>query len=540
MKGVKTKPTVVVEDGSPGISLVNNVEVREPQQKLSLSGILSIAIPPLADKSRSDCSPVEGKKPQQSKGKTFGKSRLASISSRSSFGDQYSKRRLADFNTLTDLQRHLFLLQQGASPYSNTLPLTWERVKQILFEHGEITLDDLNSPEGTEWIKKLYDDTRQAVQAFFTSKNEPIDKRDWTILYTEGFNVFDKAPNTKYWKHYKDSIVQPVNSAADSAQHRADTEATHVEESVIGGLPCREEYIGGPIRNNVAGTPSELNAASPSIDFKWHSPDDEEELPGGPSIDQLMQTLENRTPLFEAIMNTQESDNELDELLRPFQEHLSKGTTTSNIDTNHLSADFMSSLPTMRNASEIDLLSASHIPSTGFESSTPTLQLRSEGNGQNVTTSVNSIEHGLQYEQSLAPLATVVSPSDLMITPDPRTATTPTPKLKTTKRKRRGRNEDETVRVREDSPGKSHQVKKQVANNPRSPGTDVPKENQQAEGAVDYSSDVDLRSPQARRRLRVVNSQQMGRVLFGHEDNVSTPLHHSLFGGPLGQISPES
>ena len=86
-----------------------------------------------------------------------------------------------------------------------------------------------------------------------------------------------------------------------------------------------------------------------------------------------------------------------------------------------------------------------------------------------------------------------------------------------------------SVSVHEDTPGGTPRIRHIIANNPPSPGTDIPKENLQNENEAEHSSQVSVsvRTPQAPR--------------FRWGTAASSPFRfRSLFGGPAGPRSSPS
>ena len=146
-----------------------------------------------------------------------------------------------DWDDLQPIDHLMFLLQRGASAQGNTLPRTWSYVKQALFNEGLLTLDEVNSDEATEWLKARYESVRIGVQLFFKAKPEPTDKKDWSVRYTEGFDVYLSARGSKYWKHQIDSIARPSSTKTDTGPQQG-FETENGMESETESLVTEQEH----------------------------------------------------------------------------------------------------------------------------------------------------------------------------------------------------------------------------------------------------------------------------------------------------------
>ncbi|KAL8958946.1 MAG: hypothetical protein Q9183_005733 [Haloplaca sp. 2 TL-2023] len=55
---------------------------------------------------------------------------------------------------------------------------------------------------------------RQSVQNYFDAEPEPSKPENITMRYAEGFDVYDYEPGARYWRHSIDSVVQPEDITA--------------------------------------------------------------------------------------------------------------------------------------------------------------------------------------------------------------------------------------------------------------------------------------------------------------------------------------
>ena len=122
---------------------------------------------------------------------------------------------MLDWDLLHDIDRFIYRQQKGAPSGGSTLPIGWEKLKHELFETGLITLDELNSLEATVAIKESYEHVRLGVNKFFGAEAEATDKREWTVFYAEGLDVYDLNPGSKYFGHQRLSIAHAQRTRAN-------------------------------------------------------------------------------------------------------------------------------------------------------------------------------------------------------------------------------------------------------------------------------------------------------------------------------------
>lgn len=121
-----------------------------------------------------------------------------------------------EWSAIEEIDRRVYLLQKGAPLHGNTLPQDWTHdvVKKAL--SNEDTFDEFDSGEGIELLKTRYESVRLGLQKFFGSKLEPVNKNDWTIFRTEGFDVYDTKRGKKYWRHLRNSIMEGAKTSSGS------------------------------------------------------------------------------------------------------------------------------------------------------------------------------------------------------------------------------------------------------------------------------------------------------------------------------------
>lgn len=421
------------------------------------------------------------------------------------------------------MDRSVYLLRKGAPLHGNTLPQDWthDAVKKVLFDEGVITLDELNSREGTELLKTRHESVRLGLQIFFGSKPEPVDKRDWTLSKIEGFDVYDMKRGSKYWKHRKNSIVEKTKTssrfnilgfAAETANNVTRNNNQEAADSISEDRDRMEATTPTSMRDvKIRGTSiskSSLNwPPAVKVDNERTTFVDRED-DGELNENSLIESMrgEHVTP---SIM----SDAALEELLFPV-EQLLRGEPGQEVAAKMVWNDPRNSEP------------AGAAPARPNETSDKISSIASEATATDDTLS----NRGLAGVDPLRK-----EKMELGMNVDPRNRSgdskTPEKKVKTKKRKSRV---DVAIGIHEDLPGRTPLVKKIVSMNPASPGTDLPKENLEHDGPVEYSSQVEIQTPRTRRHHEAIGTPSTRRVRRLRSATTATLPYHSLFGGSPG------
>lgn len=420
-----------------------------------------------------------------------------------------------DFNCLSSFESRLYCLQHGAPARGDTLPHTWDYVKQKLLEGGDISAGILTSDVGTKLIEALYEKIRLGVEAFFGSKPEPADSRDWTLRHMEGLDVFDRKPKSKYWKHYDDCFYRPTVTSLAVPREVPNSEAakeTSGGKVVSHDLPPYDntsESISSPSKvgsYEVASQPTSPLHANGKLE---RTPSSGNRMVGEPYIDledededydQYEDDLE-RT-LVESMSDTIKlSDNlisspELSALMSPVKKHVidHEGTDPEGAIFRD-QYDLVEPQPVAHDRPAN--VSAQLAPSLleAFNHDKPT--------SGSVMEEFDLIHHLSRSQASTAIIKGRKGKADT----------------------------SQGVLIHEDSPGREMAVPKL-----KSPKTDLPKENLEVEEEPEYSSDIHIRTPTIRRQNANLITPPIARML--PENYTKTPHHPSLFGGPIGDLSP--
>ena len=473
-----------------------------PATKASFLEAVSVSIPSLQRKSAVKSSPA----PAQSRGKA--PSELLSPPPLSNLRNPHLGKISLDYNELEQFDQLIYSLQKGAPVHGNTLPLSWQTVKQTLFDRGEITLDELNSEEATRWLKLRYECLRLGIEAFFKSKPEKADKNDWTFCQYEGFDAFNKKPGRKYWKHHGHSIFRPSTTTINAYHHKlmevADTDDEKerrrgrgraipnnqvnalVDQPTLSAIDPSKlgDHItkkGGLTESsNYVGEEGLHEVKTPIIDLEdWMDEDS-----------TLVETMHG-----EQIVSTKGimSHEELVKAIPDFMNEPSNNLHVANV-----------TIPSKSNTNSDQPLNPHRTPNHGAPgSSSCTTQPSPPHAHSRGFQAVNKVIQGnLPNESNPHPIKRPKSTKR-------KTSTIPFP----------------SVSVHEDTPGSTPRIRHLIANNPPSPGTDLPKENLQNEAENSSQVSVSVRTPQAPRF---------------HWATATTSPFRSLFAGPPGPHSSPS
>lgn len=521
---------------------------------LTFSEIQAITIPPLSkSKQGKPSAPAKGKgRPTSPSRIGEGSARAAPVeaeaplqplpdmrsspsksSSSSKENPSYLRDRATfDFNDLSSFDSRLYRLQHGAPTHEKTLPKSWDYVKQILFDNGEITLDALYSDEGTKWIKARYEEIRLGVEACWASKPDPTDDRDWTQRHMEAFSVFDQKRGSKYWRHYEDNLNPTISTSRKELGQVAETD--NDEESFYESHDPHGFWLHRATDSGTSPWIVGADEVASGASLPFHTRDEEEISPkfedgnreqsyidlgdgdeGQSDVDPdrtLVESMRDAIQSSDPVISTQELTN----LLSPVTEYVVNDRVTTGDATGSVKDIVLS------DSASFEL---NRLPAEDDDPASPTLASpKSNVRKRGVLKSSPTLLEAFRYVKKTS--GTAIDQADL----SQHTNDLQAPGVAAWGQKRKSRNEQEVV-IHEDSPDRQA-----VAQNLKSPGTDLPKENLEAEGeAAESPSDILVRTPTTRRYREPVNTPPFARLAAGGNAK-TTPTHLPFFGGPSGQI----
>lgn len=110
-------------------------------------------------------------------------------------GNPFSKPVQQDWEAFEPFDRRIYVAQKGAPLTSNTLPLTWRKVANMLVKERYFTEEQFNTRRGIEALKERYEMVRVCMRDMFEAPEEPSDEEGFQVRYAEGFEVYDLQPS---------------------------------------------------------------------------------------------------------------------------------------------------------------------------------------------------------------------------------------------------------------------------------------------------------------------------------------------------------
>lgn len=426
------------------------------------------------------------------------------------------------WKSVSNLERLLYLLQKGAPADSATLPMSWYDEAQALQAASAIdgTSPGVGFDLQVEAVRDQYADLHHKLQEDFGADEEPSEMEDWTLHYAEDFDVYNLEMGDKYFKHRNNHVVQePFHRACDwiickpkaasrndiveNASDRsngtpkgtnADAEAQ--AESHDESRECMEDgHLSGesevPTANEEVGDlqyPEDLLARREASATGFEIADSEDDHRLGGSYNDAEGYL--RQSRGEQDDDHLADDNFEDELIAAMW---NSGTSLTGevMEIGELAPMFSSS--SGQNEDEDDELAAALIAEEGVMNSglMPIFSASSsqvEDEEVTVTDGMFSSSSGQVKDEdgelaagSIAEEATVTNGLVPIFSSSSGQAededSEPVVQKRPLNRRSRNRTTEASFSVHEDEPGSTPRIKRQIALNPRSPGTDIPKEN---------------------------------------------------------------
>lgn len=347
------------------------------------------------------------------------------------------------WRSLSEPDRIMYLLQKGASDRQSMLPHSWMDAALALrqrFELGDFS-DQNRATRWTESLQGRYAVVAQYLQDYFDVDPEPTAREDWTLYYAEDFDVYDYEPGDKYFLSRKDGIVQATQSYAAkdgaSGQKRHPANQKQSEET-----RSRPESVSDVAGNKADSTRDSAHASSSHrVSHRQRKPIEEMAHPDMDPNEQPFQTAQEYL--------------ESDEV---------QTTDGESVDEEGGNGGLLGSY----NDAEAYIRQAMG-PRDDYSST------QESPEGEDMVTMRDSIsaviDEMLDPNESALPF---LPPIEL----DVQSEDERNERRRKLNRRRKKRSKDgSTFSVHEDQPGNTPKIKRQIAMNPKSPGTDVPKEN---------------------------------------------------------------
>ena len=331
-----------------------------------------------------------------------------------------------------------------------------------------------------------------------------------TVSKTEGFDVYEMKSGSRYWRHQKDSVLKgttiytsPNIIEFTSERGNRNSEAT---DNISKGHDKSQARTPTSMQNvtNVEKMSSKPCLRLPTVLEDSDRGDDSERGAITETEDTLIESMRGEHVHF-SIM----SDAALDELLLPVEQYLGKEPSHEDA-ADVVSSDSKGSEPAGSVLANPNKAVSSVVP----EAKAVDLNVLSDCE----LTGAVRIKKGR-------------TTSGLLVSPRGKCDEPRTPKTDSKAKKRKSR-VDPAVTVHEDLPGRTPLIKKIVRMNPASPGTDIPKEDLEDGGSVEYSSQVERGMSQTRRHQEAIGTPSTRRVRRLGVATTATPPYRSLSSSP--------
>ena len=415
----------------------------------------------------------------------------------------YLDRTSLEWAEIQDIDRRIYLLQRGAPLDSNTSPKnpTYDSLKKLLFDEGAITLDEFSSGEGTELLKARYESVRLGLQKFFDSGPEPVNKKDWILSKFEGFDVYDWKRGSMYRKHQSDIIMKGIKTTSGPGISGSVTPTAQRATEVQNNGSTPEDYSRSEVEMPTRIKYRKSEETDPNTSCTDLLPASEAamkravivNLADDGELDRINETEEHLVESMRGghVSSSIMSDIALEELLFPDEvsdEEPYTNDTVGLVSEGSTNSEHPQEIPTQADKTCDELRNVDLGPKT-FDLDTSS----DRGFAERASFGKEETTSGLKFDGrdtlGKAPVPWVV--------------------IRTRKRKSRA---DTAISVHEDLPGRTPLVKKIVAMNPSSPGTDIPKENLEVDGLAEVSGQVEMGTPRPRRYHDAMGTRRVHRL----------------------------
>lgn len=372
--------------------------------------------------------------------------------------------------------RLLYNLQKGAPINSTAPPLSWhdatEELQAIL--GIDFTAFGVGHDGQVTAVRTHYADFHRRLQEDYGADQEPAEMGDWTLDYAEGFNVYDFEVGDKYFKSRSDRVVQepfyrayewiPCQPKAGS-QHGTVEAASHPSDHSDSSISTPNGT------NTVAETQADIhceNVKSRHTDGEnkeneeQNADEEPSDLPNqGLLSDEGESTAGPGTADSEDGHRLVSSYNDAEGYLRQSRGQYDNDLLVEENNEDELITIMRDSVNAIvqdvMGLGELAPMFSSSAGLNGADDVVPVSEATlEEVMGANGMVPMFSPSAGQNEDEDSEPVVVRKRPLN---------------------RRSRNRTSDTNFSVHEDEPGNTPRIKRQIAMNPRSPGTDIPKEN---------------------------------------------------------------
>ncbi|KAL8709921.1 MAG: hypothetical protein Q9220_005371 [cf. Caloplaca sp. 1 TL-2023] len=398
--------------------------------------------------------------------------------------------------------RVIYRIQKGAHPDGHTLPMNWPEALQVLRSAPWLFDTFEKVIQNPETLRERYTAIYQALHTQHDTRVEPSSREDWTLRYAEDFDVYDYEVGDKYFSHRSQSIVLPATS--EPVKDTIYSSPTQVSNGIL-------PNISAGLSNNIMGSQSRDDTASNSSSEK-DSQHGEVIKPEVPYVHNGEQDITNGLVIYESDGDSDVEDHDLNDSLNDAAAYVrqSMGRPENSSSHEDSEAEIIASMrnSTAANIEMIDLheLTPMFASSSGSANDKATNDKAEKQDGSSDRQLVTRIrKKAIQTaKETIANIEVVQRLSDgeddhksTKVDDETEEEEIQSPQGLTSHKHHDDDTESEEVEVRrpfrrrvnnrfttrstfslhEDEPGNTPRIKRMVARNPMSPGTDIPKEN---------------------------------------------------------------
>ena len=329
-------------------------------------------------------------------------------------------------------------------------------------------------------VKARYEHSRLAVETFFGAETEATDKKEWTVFYLEGLDVYDMDPGHKYFRHQKLSIAH--------AQRTKASQLLHIGSGV--GLP-EESLAQFQTQSSTPSFDLETVALQPEWNDLVKTPLGMEQTMRGDNLEAIPfpSTPLERPPSWD----TTQAEAALVENLEPMAPSAEQSFGDQYFN------NLFDELENYINTSRDDPLGIPYDSPQGSASCSTHVSrqenpsLQHVHSGQATGKTLNDMRD--RIPQPAWQTKPSMPPTDSKITAPTDSASMAKPQGRKIRRR-----ESAGFDILEDNPGSTPEIQRLIAHFPLSPGIDVPKENLGSQERFETSDEI--REPQTPRSLR--------------------------------------
>ncbi|KAL8690530.1 MAG: hypothetical protein Q9218_004045 [Villophora microphyllina] len=396
---------------------------------------------------------------------------------------------ITPWKLLKNDDRLLYIIQKG-TPLTKAMPVAWTDVAKALDARPEAPSSGERVLKTVEALQARYEAIYHNVQEYFGATPDSPTSEKMILRYAEGFDVYDCQAGESYWAYSSSSIVKPTKLSGVAAIARQPSERTRIAlHHELAGLHSDSVTIlSDTLLKSPPGKPTHHERRNEKQDplqkEKFLLENDDEEFAQAPLANRrsAMEDIEEGRGLFGSY---NDESGYLRQVMGPFEDTQVEESPEDALVAsmrNEISAD-MDELLQMHDL-DSELYLASPCNPDNIDHVKERRGDKSKGSGEVVINDSDNTNWETESEDdNVIPPHIAHRLSSVHHTPPHKPITHghtryhPEPRTKPKPKTKNNASRNREFSVHEDPPNTTPKIKRQIAKNPRSPGTDVPKEN---------------------------------------------------------------